>query len=663
MNYLFYFYLKQTTLRTLVLRSLAFAAAIGLSYTAGAQVITTIAGDGTPGYTTDIPPIPGLTGRVNNPSAVAVNAAGDVFIADFDNHRIRKIDRITGNITTIAGTGTPAFWGDGSAATAAALNRPYGMDFDAAGNLYFSDFGNNVIRKITPAGIISTIAGLPGTLAAYTGDGGPATAAGLGNPMGLVIDAGGNVVIADQMNHAIRKISLSTGIISTIVGNGLIGISTAGDGGIASAAKLNYPHDLAKDAAGNIYICDYGNNRIRKITAATGIISTVAGLTWTVSSGSVYGYSGDGGPATAARLNNPEGLAVDAVGNIYISDFSNHAIRKVNTSGVINTITGNGTAAFSGDGGPAIAAQLAYPMDVAVRTDGDIIIADKDNQRIRQIAIGDGPYFIKGDTTDVVICPIEFSVLDSALAVDDIDVGQTLSWSPLLLPAHGTLSATYSTLSTGSTVTPSGMTYAPFLGYTGPDTFSVLVTDGTDYDTIVLAADVLGPLLAGTITGADSVCPGQTVTEVSSVAGGTWSSSDVAKATISSEGVVTGVTPGTATITYTYTHFCGTYYAYKTVTVIATVPCVNSVANVATESGMIEIVPNPGYGHFDIRLGNGSSTEQGHLQVADMTGRVLYEQDVTQGRSYPLDLSIPPGIYNVIVSAPGYKSVKKLVVQ
>jgi len=627
-----------------------------------AQVISTIAGTGTVGYTTDIPPVPGATAPLYDPVSVAVNATGDVFVADFSNHRIRKIDHISGSITTVAGVGIPAYWGDGGPATGAAIMFPYGMDFDVAGNMYFCDFGNNVIRKISTSGIISTIAGIPGSPAAYTGDGGPATAARLANPMSVLVDLSGDIIISDQMNHALRKVDMTTGIISTIMGNGFIGMALAGDGGPASAAKLNYPHGIDMDAAGNLYIADYGNNRVRMISVLTGLVSTVAGI-MPPPVGSIYGYSGDGGPATAAQINYPEAIAVDGPGNIYIADFNNHAIRKVNTAGIMETVAGIGTDGFSGDGGPATVAQLNYPTYVAVRSDGDFFIADKTNQRIRQVDMGNGPYFVDGDKKDVVICPTESTSLDTALRVNDAIAGHTLTWSPATLPAHGTLLVAYSTLSTGSTVTPSGTYYVAFPGYVGPDTFTVQVTDGTIYDTIEIIADITGPLSAGTITGADSVCPGQTITEVSSVAGGTWSSGNAATATVAADGVVTGIAAGTADITYTYTHHCGTYYAIKTVTVIATIPCVSSVAEVAANDEPVVVVPNPGQGHFQVTVNIPGITEA-QLQIMDVTGRCLLKQRVPAGgAAFPFDIAAPPGIYMMMIDAADRHVVKRLLIQ
>lgn len=631
------------------------------TFSAHAQIMSTYAGNGVAGYTTDIPPVVATTAKVNFPYSVATDAAGNVYIADYENHRIRKVDIATGNITTIAGTGLGAHGGDGGPATAAWIKWPSGMAFDAAGNMYFADFGNNVIRKISTSNIITTIAGMPGTLPAYTGDVGPATLAKLGNPLGVAIHpTTGDLLIADQLNHAIRKVNLTTGIITSIVGNGMIGVGAAGDGGLASAAKLNEPTDIATDAAGNIYIADNGNNRIRKVST-TGIISTVAGIVAGSVPGSIYGYAGDGGAATAARFYYPKGIAVDGPGNIYIADWNNNVIRKVNTSGIVSTIAGTSTAAYAGDGGLAVAASINKPTDVAVRYDGDVFIADNENNRIRRIKIGNEPYFTAGATKTVTICPIEFTILDSALKVDDIDVGQTLSWSPVLLPSHGVLVATYSTSSTGSTVTPSGMQYAATAGYVGADVFSVRVTDGTYSDTITINANVLAPIVAGTISGADSVCPAQTIGLTSTVTGGTWSASN-GNATVSSSGIVTGVNAGTVIVSYHINHFCGNVYATKTVTVIATVPCVSKVAGLPANNYEISITPNPTSGIFTLNANTGKKEELA-IEIYDMIGRKVFNQFIPSGTDVPIYLNLPSSVYLLnIVSSQG-KSIKKLVIE
>ena len=292
------------------------------------------------------------------------------------------------DITTVAGNGYCCNTMDSVLATTTSVYYPTDMAVDGGGNIFISEA--NRIRKVDPTGIITVYAGSYG---GFSGDGGPALAAKL-QSSAVAVDNAGNVYTADWFNHRIRKINAS-GIINTICGNGISSFS--GDGGPAINATLNGPYGLAVDAAGNIYISDTDNNRVRKINTA-GIITTVAG-------NGASGFSGDGGPATSASLNNPIGVAVDAAGNIYIADWQNDRIRKVNTSGIISTIAGTGTGAYSGDGGLATLAELNGPAAVDCDQYGNVFIADDVNRRIRMInssgiistLAGTGTYGSSGD--------------------------------------------------------------------------------------------------------------------------------------------------------------------------------------------------------------------------------------------------------------------------
>lgn len=277
-------------------------------------------------------------------------------------------------ITTIAGTGTCGFSGNGGLATNAQVNYTKGVTYDNFGNVYFSDTYNNVVRKITTSGTITTVAGTG--VQGYSGDGSLGTSAQLYRPFGLALDASGNLFIADCFNHVVRKLN-TAGIITTAAGIGTPGFS--GDGGLAASAMLSGPSAVAFDPGGNLYIADYTNNRIRMVNTSS-IISTFAGN----GSGS---FSGDGGQATAASMWIPTGVGADGAGNVYICDHNNSRIRVVNTSGTITTIAGNGTFGYGGDGGPAILGIFNGAEQIAVDPAGNIYIAESGGCRVRKITV------------------------------------------------------------------------------------------------------------------------------------------------------------------------------------------------------------------------------------------------------------------------------------
>jgi hypothetical protein len=337
-------------------------------------IIATVAGSWSAGYSGD----GGLAtlAQLDNPAAVCFKSTQEMVIADRGNSCLREVDLID-IISTLTSTGAPS------------LNKPYHIAMDEGENVYIADRENHRIRKLAPfTHQVTTIAGTGSE--GHSGDGGPATSAELNKPRGIFVDGSENIYIADTDNHWIRKVDASTGIISRVAGKAKVDgkpeSGDEGDGGLATLAGLNKPGGVAVFQIGagpdvRIYIADTDNHRIRKVSIL-GIITTVAGT------GS-DGYSGDGGPATSAELKKPRGIFVDGSENIYIADTDNHCIRKVSVSGIITTVAGTGSGGYSGDGGPATSAKLNKPNAVFVDPAGNIYIADQDNNRVRLVSVHD----------------------------------------------------------------------------------------------------------------------------------------------------------------------------------------------------------------------------------------------------------------------------------
>jgi trimeric autotransporter adhesin len=343
-------------------------------------IINTVAGDGYGDPKTSFRGDggPATLAGIASPLDVALDASGNIYIVDLGNHRIRMVTKSTGIITTVAGSGTSAnsagFEGDGGLATLAHLSYPSGIASDAAGNFYIADSGNRPVRLVTKStGIITTVVGNGGR--DFTGDGGLATFASLDGLEGIALDALGNIYITTD--GRVRLVTKSTGIITTVAGSGVEG--NRGDGVLATLATLIRPTGVAIDTSGNIYFADRFLNCVRMVTKSTGIITIVAGS-------NREGYRGDGGLATSALLHSPSGIALDLSGNIYITDGYNNRIRKVTTStGIITTVAGDGTEGYKGDGGPATSASLFRAAGVALVASGSIFIADTLNDRIRVV--------------------------------------------------------------------------------------------------------------------------------------------------------------------------------------------------------------------------------------------------------------------------------------
>ena len=343
----------------------------------GSGNIGTFAGNGVGNYAGDGGSA--LCAAIQYPQGLLFDGSGNMYIADMGNFRVRKVNT-SGTISTFAG-GNLGFGGDGGPATAASLSSTlFGIALDQSGNMYICDRGNQVVRKINTAGTISTFAGYYNfSIGGYSGDGGPATAALLDQPWDVAIDGSGNVYIADKNNNRIRKVTVSTGIISTFAGNGIRTYS--GDGGAATNASIAYPSGVTIDASGNVYISDNQNNRIRKVNTS-GTISTFAGK-----GTAGYHYTGDGGAATAAEISTPGKIAIDGTGNVYIPDGGNQVVRMVNTSGTITTFAGYypGNYGYSGDGGPATNAEFRNPYFLVIDASGNVYISDYSNNRVRKV--------------------------------------------------------------------------------------------------------------------------------------------------------------------------------------------------------------------------------------------------------------------------------------
>jgi sugar lactone lactonase YvrE len=371
-------------------------------------IITAFAGDSWPGYYGD----GGLAvdAELSFPEALVVDSAGDIYIADTDNHVVRKVSAATGKITTHAGTAEAGYAGDHGPATKALLGYPSALSLDSAGNLYIADSGYNVVRKVdSSTGIISTVAGREYRSTnppncEYSGDNGPATRAELCAPQGLAVDKEGDLFISDTDNDVVRKVDAQTGNITTVAGvyrGGLYGPASAGVP--ATSIRLSVPSGLAVDKAGNLYIADAGNCLIRKVNASTGIATIAAGAF--VDGFACTSSTDNGIPATEARLQFPAGIALDSAGNLFIADQLNNLIRRVDAeSGIITTVAGQivpfnwvfggsgafeffGDPGYSGDGGAATFAAIDYPQGVSVDAAGNLYIADTGNSIIRKVAL------------------------------------------------------------------------------------------------------------------------------------------------------------------------------------------------------------------------------------------------------------------------------------
>ena len=425
------------------LAALAVLAAMPGAARAQTGIITTVAGTGEAGYSGDGGPA--MAASLREPLGLAVDAAGDFYIATLYGNVIRKVSASTGIITTFAGTGGLGVEGEGVLATEARVAEPIAVAIGPGGDLYYSEYFRGRVRRVDAAtGLVHTVAGTgtPG----FNGDGIPATSAQLHHPWGIALDSAGNLYIAEEGNHRIRKVEAATGLISTYAGTGTPGYS--GDGGPAAAANIDAPLGIALDAAGHLYFAEYSHCVVRRVDAATGVITTVAGT-------GACGYGGDGGPAAAALLDAPYDVTLDEAGNLFIVDSESHRVRVVSAAtGFVATAAGNGVAGFSGDGGPATEAALDHPFSAACGPGGRLYIGDAYNLRVRLVTLGESYVITWADPAGIVYG----TALSAAQLNATSSVAGTFAYSP---PAGTILNAgAGQTLSV--TFTPSDLaTYAP----------------------------------------------------------------------------------------------------------------------------------------------------------------------------------------------------------
>jgi len=522
---------------------------------ANAQRITvTIAGNGTAGYSGDQGW--GKLASISAPYDVCMDAAGNVYFTDMGNGRVRKVSVKNGVITTVAGGGTSTL--DGIPAINAAIS-PKNICIDAAGNLYVVSTATNQIKRIDAVtNIITTVAGTGS--AGFSGDGGPAISATFNGILGICISSAGNIFLSDSGNSRIREIAAGTGIVTTIAGTGVA--SYTGDGGPAIAATLHSPTALTVNPAGDVFVMDQSgytvfNAQLRKISAATGIISTIAG--------------GSGGPVFGSTLMNTyladvTGLCMDGDGNFFCNEVSCSCRELDMTTDSTYAVGGNfGIESYSEN----VNSNLAYmdnPYGICIDGAQNVYVADNFNNRIRKlIQLTHTPTFAFGQGEYLYTCPGSTVSFDSLLTITDLDAGQTETYTVVTPPAHGSLSGfPVSSTSNGtvSTSAPSGVSYTASGSYAGTDSFQVQVSDGalTDVVTIYVDAGV------ASIAGPSGVCTGATISLSDAFGTGTWSVSN-ANASISSSGVVTGNIGGTDVVSYFVINSCGEETTESTITI------------------------------------------------------------------------------------------------
>jgi len=492
--------------------------------------------------------------QISGPTDICIDAQRNIYINA--GNTVRKIAAATGIITRFAGGG--ASFADGVAATSASLSVGC-ICLDPAGNLYIVVSGTRIRRVDAVTNIITTVAGT-GTVG-YSGDGGPATAAKINSPYGICTDGAGNLYIADNGNNRIRKVDAVTGVITTIAGTGANGYN--GDGGPALSAALGNMSVICASPGGDVYFSDQNGTRIRKVAAATGTISHIAGF------GSGLFGTGNGGPAAVACIGNVNGICMDGSGDLYIDDDS-CACRKIDmTTGIIDVVAGDMLhEGYNGDEADALLKWFNWPKGVCVDADKNLYVADRNNNRIRKaIQLTSAPVFAYGNGQTITSCTAAGIAIAKELTVVDKDPGETETWTVITPPASGTLSgfpATGISAGVAGVVSPASAMYTPPASFVADDSFQVRVSDGIYSETLTVHVLMRNP---GIISGPSAVCIGATINLTESVPGGYWAAPG-GIATISSAGDVIGVSAGVATIHYSLNDpACGVISATKTISV------------------------------------------------------------------------------------------------
>ena len=644
---------------------------------AHAQIITTIAGNGIFGYGGNSGPATLAT--LNGPSGVALDSNNNLYFTDNANWVVRMINS-RGIISTIAGNNTFGYGGDGGPATNAAIWTPTYLKVAKNGDIYIVELEDERIRKVTTSGNISTVAGYGGY--GYYGDGGPAIDASFTNIYDIALDSSENIYIADAGDNVIRKITNSTGIINYIAGDGFGAAhgygfgygGYSGDGGSATLAELNTPCGVAIDDSGYIYIADTWNSVVRKINP-TGIITTIAG-------NGIAGYSGDGGQASASSLNHPGAIAVDKNGNIYLSDSYYSRIRKINKSGIITTIAGNGSISYGGDNGPATAAGI-NPTSIAVDLCHNLYIADQSNSRIRKIS---------GISGIVAICQGTSTLLE-----DDAPGGTWLTSTPSIASIDSTGVVTgissgsayiYYIIGADTAVTPVVVNTAPISGVISGNTNLCVRTMDTLTTTSSLgywhgsnsSASVTGNVITGTtpgidtvyytvnytcgnatslfvvtvnstpdagrIFGTDSLCQGDTILLSESVTGGYWGNKDTLLASLIGAGSIVGESPGNDTVIYTVTNAgCSIETAYP-IKIKSTSSCTEGVIAIEKQNTLSEVHPNPAYTELSITSSNTIKS----ISIINPLGQQVFTNKYNSSDIQISVANLPTGVYFIKIN-------------